>query len=252
MKKVLSMIIAISMAMMPITVFADDENTFMDPEDNSTYIEYSEPEVTAKDEIITPTISQTSMTLGYNCEGSIQYWGFPCAGNHYYEITSSNENVIDVFEMDIWYDGKYGYDEFGRDVHTAYFYACGYGTAVITVSDGTYAKTCTVTVPDNRTVYATSYVKSFKVKKGKKSFTAKWKKQSKKNQKKFNGYQVRYSTSSDMSGAKYATASKKSKSKKIKGLGKKTTYYVQVRTYTKSSGKTLYSKWSGTKSVKTK
>ena len=100
--------------------------------------------------------------------------------------------------------------------------------------------------------YSEYYVKSFKVKKGKKSFTAKWKKQSKKNLKKFNGYQIRYSTNANMSKAKFATAGKKSKSKKIKGLAKKTTYYVQVRTYTKSSGTTFYSKWSAKKKVKTK
>ena len=100
--------------------------------------------------------------------------------------------------------------------------------------------------------YATYYVKSFKVSKGKKSFTAKWKKQSSKNQKKFNGYQIRYSTKSNMSGYKTATAKKSSKSKTIKKLKKKTTYYVQVRTYTKKNGVTYYSKWSSKKSVKTK
>ena len=100
--------------------------------------------------------------------------------------------------------------------------------------------------------YSTYYVKSFKVSKGKKSFTAKWKKQSKANQKKFNGYQIRYSTSAKMSGAKYVTAAKSSKSKKIKGLAKKKKYYVQVRTYTKSKGVTYYSKWSPTKAVTTK
>ena len=100
--------------------------------------------------------------------------------------------------------------------------------------------------------YSTYYVKSFKVKKGKKSFTAKWKKQSKKNQKKFNGYQIRYATKSDMSDAKYATAGKKSKSKKIKKLKKKTKYFVQVRTYTTTGNGTFYSKWSPKKSLKTK
>lgn len=100
--------------------------------------------------------------------------------------------------------------------------------------------------------YSTSYVKSFKVSKGKKSFTAKWKKQSKKNQKKFNGYQIRYSLKSDMSGAKTTTASKSSKSKKIKKLQAKKKYYVQVRTYTKANGNTFYSNWSSKKSVTTK
>lgn len=100
--------------------------------------------------------------------------------------------------------------------------------------------------------YAPYMVKSLKVKKAKKAFTVKWKKQSKKNQKKFNGYQVRYSTKADMSGAKTVKASKKAKSKKVKKLAKKTNYYVQVRTYTVKSGKTFYSNWSPVKTVKTK
>jgi len=102
------------------------------------------------------------------------------------------------------------------------------------------------------TGYANYYVKSFKVKKGKKAFTATWKKQGKANQKKFNGYQIRYSTSPLMNGAKYVTAGKNSKSKKIKGLAKKTRYYVQVRTYTTHGGKKFYSQWSLPKAVKTK
>lgn len=112
-----------------------------------------------------PSISATSMTIGYNCEGTIEYWGFPCSGNHNYEITSSNDNVIDVFDMEIWYDGKYGYDEFGRDVHVSRFIAVGYGTAIITVSDGTYTRSCRVTVPDKRIRINKA---SAKIKKGKK------------------------------------------------------------------------------------
>lgn len=95
--------------------------------------------------------------------------------------------------------------------------------------------------------WSTSYVKSFKIKKGKKCFTAKWKKQSKKKLKLFNGYQLRYSTKANMSGAKYKNIGKSKKSVKIKGLGKKTKYYVQLRTYKNG----FYSKWS-TKTVVTK
>ena len=100
--------------------------------------------------------------------------------------------------------------------------------------------------------YATYYVKGFKLAPAKKAFTAKWKKQSTKNQKKFNGYQIRYSTKSSMKGAKYKTAGKKSSSKKITKLKKKTKYYVQVRTYTISKNVKYYSKWSQKKVVKTK
>ena len=100
--------------------------------------------------------------------------------------------------------------------------------------------------------YATYYVKSLKVTKAKKAFTVKWAKQSAANQKKFNGYQIRYSLKSNMAGAKYVKAAKSSKSKKISKLLKKKKYYVQVRTYTVKNGKTFYSKWSAKKAVKTK
>ena len=55
-----------------------------------------------------------------------------------------------------------------------------------------------------------------------------------------------------MKGAKYKTAGKKSSSKKITKLKKKTKYYVQVRTYTISKNVKYYSKWSKKKVVKTK
>jgi len=100
--------------------------------------------------------------------------------------------------------------------------------------------------------HAALYVKSYKLSAGSRSFTAKWKKQSASVQKKFNGYQLRYSLKSNMSGAKYVKVSKKAGYKKISKLKKKKRYYVQVRTYTVKSGKTFYSKWSARKSIKTK
>lgn len=99
--------------------------------------------------------------------------------------------------------------------------------------------------------WSNSYAKSVKVKKGKKSFTVKWKKQPKKKQKEFNGYQIRYSTDPNFGNALYKTAGKKSSSKKIKGAAK-TKYFVQVRTYKNVGGVNYYSPWSNTKSVKTK
>ena len=101
-------------------------------------------------------------------------------------------------------------------------------------------------------VYSKSYVKSFKVSKGKRSFTARWKKQSRANQKKFSGYQIRYSMDKSMNGARYATAKKSSKSKKIKKLNAKSRYYVQVRTYTVTGGRKVYSNWTPIKAVTTK
>ena len=124
------------------------------------------------------------------------------------------------------------------------------------LKNGTQYDQCTVcgTIVNNAVMpgYASYYVKGLKVAKGKGSMTVKWKKQSKSNLKKFNGYQVRYATKSDMSNAKYKTAGKGTSSKKIGKLMKKTKYYVQVRTYTKTSAGVFYSKWSAQKAVKTK
>ncbi len=100
--------------------------------------------------------------------------------------------------------------------------------------------------------YSKYIVKKLKVKKGKKSFKVKWKKASKKNRKVITGYQIRYSKKSSMASSKYVKVGKSSKGKTIKKLSKKTKYYVQVRNYRKSGGKTYYSKWSAKKSVKTK
>lgn len=100
--------------------------------------------------------------------------------------------------------------------------------------------------------YAKYVIKKYKVKKGKKSFTAKWKKAGKSTRKQMSGYQVRYSTKSNMKNAKYTTAKTTSKGKTVKKLKAKTKYYVQVRTYKKKGGITYYSKWSGKKTVKTK
>ena len=56
----------------------------------------------------------------------------------------------------------------------------------------------------------------------------------------------------DMSNAKTVTAGKGIRQKKIKNLMKKTRYYVQVRTYTKTTEGIFYSRWSPRKRVKTK
>ena len=124
------------------------------------------------------------------------------------------------------------------------------------LKDGSEYDQCTVckTVKNKKVLagYANNYVKSLKLVKDNKAFTVQWAKQSNANQKKFNGYQIRYSKKTNMSGAKYTTAGKSSKGKKISKLTKKTKYYVQVRTYTKSGGKMFYSKWSAVKAVTTK
>ena len=112
-----------------------------------------------------------------------------------------------------------------------------------------------------------------KAKATKKALTVKWKKQSAKmSTSKVTGYQIRYATKSDMSGAKIKTvkgykktsvkikkqAKKKTvkdakkTSKKTKKLKKKKKYYVQIRTYMTVGGVKYYSPWSKTKTIKRK
>ena len=66
------------------------------------------------------------------------------------------------------------------------------------------------------------------------------------------GYQVRYSLNSDMSEAKTVSISKSTLSKKISGLKKNKTYYVQVRAYKTVNDVKYYSAWSAKKSKRTK
>lgn len=66
--------------------------------------------------------------------------------------------------------------------------------------------------------------------------------------KKAKGYQIRYSTSPNMTAAKKKEI--KTTSKVLSGLRKDVTYYVQVRAYQKdSAGKKIYGNWSRSKSV---
>ena len=88
------------------------------------------------------------------------------------------------------------------------------------------------------------------LKKGKKSFTAKWTKQ----KTQVTGYQVQYSNSKKFT-KKVKTKtikSYKTTSKKVTKLSKKKTYYVRVRTYKKVGKTTYHAAWSKVKKVKTK
>lgn len=101
------------------------------------------------------------------------------------------------------------------------------------------------TTPAKVTVKKTT-LKSAKNAKGKK-LVVKWTKNTA-----GNGYQIQYSTSNKFAkGNKTKTISKnKTTSLTIKGLKKKKTYYVRIRTYKKVSGKTYYSGWSSVKKAK--
>ena len=90
-------------------------------------------------------------------------------------------------------------------------------------------------------------------KKGKKSFTAKWKKLNKKKQQKLlKGIEIEYSLTRDFKNPKFKKVSKKKASVKIKKLKSGKTYYVRAHTYI-YRGKVKYvSYWSKTKKVKVK
>ena len=85
----------------------------------------------------------------------------------------------------------------------------------------------------------------------KKSVTVKWKKIA------ASGYQIQYSTASNMKNAKSVYTDGKSQSKKVSSLKKGKKYYFRVRaykTYKDASGKTRtrYGSWSGKKSITVK
>lgn len=105
---------------------------------------------------------------------------------------------------------------------------------------------------DRPIVLSKTRIKSLKG--AKKAFTVKWKKVSSPLGALYvDGYQIRYSTKRNMSGARAVKIKGYAKSsKKIRKLKQKKRYYVQVRTYAKVGGTTVYSKWSSRKRVKTK
>ena len=95
----------------------------------------------------------------------------------------------------------------------------------------------------------------FSLKKGSRSIKVSWAKRSLKMSKaRITGYQIQYSTSRTFKSGNKSVKVKgyRSVSKTIKGLKAKKTYYVRIRTYMTTGGKTYYSEWSSGKSVKTK
>lgn len=109
---------------------------------------------------------------------------------------------------------------------------------------------------DRQGVYNASLpkVKISKPKAAKKAVTAKWKKLTKKNQKKADKIEVWVCPNKNFGAAdtKVKTVSKKKASVKVKGLGKKQTYYVKVRSIKTINGVKNVGAWSKVKKVKTK
>ena len=138
----------------------------------------------------------------------------------------------------------------GTDYTVKYSSGCkNVGQYTVTVTfKGKYSGTKTLTfkiVPKGTSIS--------KLTAGKKQFTAKWSAQTAQT----TGYELQYSTSSSMSGAKKVTVGKnKTTSSTVKKLKGKKKYYVRVRTYktVRVNGKNvkIYSAWSKMRNVKTK
>ena len=138
----------------------------------------------------------------------------------------------------------------GTDYSIKYSNNKNVGTAKVQITGkGNYKGTVTKTFRINPKGNSIS-----KMYKGKRSFTVKWKRQfTKMSSSRITGYQIRYSRSSKMTGAKIKTIKGYGhKYKKVKRLKAKKRYYVQVRTYKKVSGKNYYSGWSKIRSVRTR
>ena len=84
---------------------------------------------------------------------------------------------------------------------------------------------------------------------GRRSLRAKWSRRTEQ----VTGYQLRYSTSSKMNGAKTVTVKgARQNSRLLSRLKSGRRYYVQVRTYKTVNGTRYYSAWSGKKSARTR
>ncbi|MBR3738388.1 MAG: fibronectin type III domain-containing protein, partial [Eubacterium sp.] len=120
------------------------------------------------------------------------------------------------------------------------------GTAKVTLTfKGNYSGSLSKTFKINP-----KSTKLSKVSAGKKSFTAKWSKQSAQT----TGYQLQYAANKKFTKSKVTKTVSKNKttSKKISGLKANKKYYVRIRTYKVVDGKKYYSKWSSYKTVTTK
>ena len=85
-----------------------------------------------------------------------------------------------------------------------------------------------------------------KLKAGKKTFTATWKKQN------VDGYELSYTSKKNLKKAKVVKVKGSKNCVKVKKLSRKKKYYVRVRTYRFIGGKKYYSKWSKVKKVTVK
>lgn len=133
-----------------------------------------------------------------------------------------------------------------KDYKVAYSNNINVGTAKVTVYGindytGSASKEFTIAAP------YTPKASFKKLKPAKKAFTAYIYKRSG-----ITGYQIQYSLKKNFKNSKTVNVKASAKSKKISKLKAKKRYYVRIRTYKKTAGKTFYSEWSKAYSVKVK
>lgn len=119
------------------------------------------------------------------------------------------------------------------------------GTVVITATAGNsdYKNSSTkITITVNPAGVKLSQAKNLSGRK----LSLKWKKNAK-----ASGYQIQYATNRKFTGAKIKKVSGAAKTKlTIKGLKKKKTYYIRIRTYKTVSRTPYYSEWSSARKIK--
>lgn len=113
---------------------------------------------------------------------------------------------------------------------------------------GSHCSGCGAVLTAQKTIPKLGSPKLSKLKSGRRSFTAIWKKKAK-----VDGYEIRYSLKKNMSKAKRVAVKKQSAQKKIvKKLKTRKKYYVQIRAYKKINGKKVCSAWSKKKAITVK
>ena len=118
--------------------------------------------------------------------------------------------------------------------------------------DAKAAADAAAAAPKEITDYSLPSVKNYKPTRSKTWIKARWKKLSQKNRKKVDGIEIQFSSNSSFTDGSTWTVKKTAKTKKIKGLARKTYYYTRVRSYKYIGGVKHVSGWSKVKKNKTK
>jgi uncharacterized protein YkwD/rubrerythrin len=165
--------------------------------------------------------------------GTLEHWHCQRCGKDF--LDQSGNTFIDKEDTVL---GKldHMHQSFGKTVSATCFYAGSIAGEKCTVCGKIFKKS---------SVIPKLAFGNIKLKKGKNSFTASWKKVSK-----AKGYQIKYSLKKSFKKAKSKTL--KGKKLTVSKLKSKKTYYVKVRAFTKINGKKVYSGWSKVRKVKVK